>query len=115
MTSDTAAEVAPDLKTCKVYISVFGDDEAKKETIRGLKSAEGFIRRMLAKTINLRNTPELTSAAVKEVIIPMRGSLISFRMMLESSFCTSPLILVFLILFFLNLIPHFYLGTSTMI
>ncbi len=49
-----------DLKTCKVYISVFGDDEAKKETIRGLKSAEGFIRRMLAKTINLRNTPELT-------------------------------------------------------
>ena len=60
MTSVTAAEVAPDLKTCKVYISVFGDDEAKKETIRGLKSAEGFIRRMLAKTINLRNTPELT-------------------------------------------------------
>ena len=56
MTSVTAA----DLKTCKVYISVFGDDEAKKETIRGLKSAEGFIRRMLAKTINLRNTPELT-------------------------------------------------------
>ena len=54
MTSVTAAEVAPDLKTCKVYISVFGDDEAKKETIRGLKSAEGFIRRMLA------NTPELT-------------------------------------------------------
>ena len=52
--------IAPDLKTCKVYISVFGDDEAKKETIRGLKSAEGFIRRMLAKTINLRNTPELT-------------------------------------------------------
>ena len=56
-----------------------------------------------------------SSAAVTEVIIPMRGSLISFRMMLESSFCTSPLILVFLILFFLNLIPHFYLGTSTMI
>ena len=55
-----------------------------------------------------------TSAAVTEVIIPMRGSLISFRMILESSFCTSPLILVFLILFFLNLIPHFYLGTSTM-
>ena len=37
MTSVTAAEVAPDLKTCKVYISVFGDDEAKKETIRGFK------------------------------------------------------------------------------
>ena len=60
MTSVTAAEVAPDLKTCKVYISVFGDDEAKKETIRGLKSAEGFIRRELARTINLRNTPDIT-------------------------------------------------------
>ena len=48
MTSVTAAEVAPDLKTCKVYISVFGDDEAKKETIRGLKSAEGYIRRQTA-------------------------------------------------------------------
>ena len=60
MTSVTAAEVAPDLKTCKVYISVLGDAEAKKETIRGLKSAEGFIRHMLAKNMNLRNTPELT-------------------------------------------------------
>ena len=60
MTSVVAVKVAPDLKTCKVYISVLGDAEAKKETIRGLKSAEGFIRRMLAKTINLRNTPELT-------------------------------------------------------
>ena len=59
MTSVTAAEVAPDLKTCKVYISVFGDDEAKKETIRGLKSAEGYIRRQLARTVNLRNTPEI--------------------------------------------------------
>ncbi len=55
-----AVEVAPDLKTCKAYISVLGDEEAKKETIRGLKTAEGFIRRKLAKTINLRNTPELT-------------------------------------------------------
>ena len=36
------------------------DEEQAKDTIRGLKSAEGFIRRMLAKTINLRNTPELT-------------------------------------------------------
>ena len=60
MTSVMACEVTPDLKFAKIYVSVLGDDEAKKETIRGLKSAEGFIRRMLAKTINLRNTPELT-------------------------------------------------------
>ena len=59
MTSVTAVEVAPDLKTCRAYISVLGDGEAKKNTIAGLKSAEGYIRRQLAKRINLRNTPEI--------------------------------------------------------
>lgn len=60
MTSVTGAEVAPDLKTCKVYISVLGDQKAKEDTIAGLHSAEGYIRRLLAKNLNLRNTPELT-------------------------------------------------------
>ena len=59
MTSVTAVEVAPDLKTCRAYISVMGNEEAKKNTIAGLKSAEGYIRRQLAKNINLRNTPEI--------------------------------------------------------
>lgn len=59
MTSVTAVEVAPDLKTCRAYISVLGDAEAKKNTIEGLKNAEGYIRRQLAKSINLRNTPEI--------------------------------------------------------
>ncbi|HIV37690.1 MAG TPA: 30S ribosome-binding factor RbfA [Candidatus Blautia stercorigallinarum] len=59
MTSVTAVEVAPDLKTCRAYISVLGDDEAKRNTLEGLKNAEGYIRRQLAKTINLRNTPEI--------------------------------------------------------
>ena len=61
MTSVTGVEVTPDLKFCKVYISVLGDDEAKAETMAGLKSAAGFIRRELARTVNLRNTPELNS------------------------------------------------------
>ncbi len=52
--------VAPDLKTCKVYVSVLGDEDKAAETLAGLKSAEGFIRRELAHTVNLRNTPELT-------------------------------------------------------
>ena len=60
MTSVVQVSVTPDLKICKAYISVLADEEQAKDTIRGLKSAEGFIRRMLAKTINLRNTPELT-------------------------------------------------------
>ena len=59
MTSVTAVEVAPDLKTCSAYISVMGNEEAKNNTIAGLKSAEGYIRRQLAKNINLRNTPEI--------------------------------------------------------
>ena len=59
MTSVTRVIVATDLKTCKVYISVFGDEEKKEETMAGLKSSEGFLRRMLARNLNLRNTPEL--------------------------------------------------------
>ena len=60
MTSVVSVEVTPDLKYCKVYISVLGDEESQKSTLEGLKSAEGYIRSQLAKTINLRNTPELT-------------------------------------------------------
>ena len=59
MTSVTAAEVAPDLKTCKAYISVLGSEKEKSDTIAGLRSAEGYIRRQLAKRLNLRNTPEI--------------------------------------------------------
>ena len=59
MTSVVAVEVAPDLKTAKAYISVLGDEEAQKNTIAGLKSAEGYIRSRLARTVNLRNTPEI--------------------------------------------------------
>ncbi|MFT4146860.1 MAG: 30S ribosome-binding factor RbfA [Mobilitalea sp.] len=60
MTSVVHVEVAPDLKTAKVYISVLGDEESKKSTLAGLKSAASFIRGQLAKSLNLRNTPELT-------------------------------------------------------
>lgn len=59
MTSVVSVEVAPDLKTCKAYISVLGDEKAAQDTLAGLKSAEGYIRRSLARSINLRNTPEI--------------------------------------------------------
>ena len=59
MTSVVSVEVAPDLKTCKAYISVLGDEQSQRDTITGLKSAEGYIRRELARTVNLRNTPEI--------------------------------------------------------
>lgn len=59
LTSVVAVEVAPDLKTAKAFISVLGDEESQKKTLEGLRSAEGFIRRELARSINLRNTPEI--------------------------------------------------------
>lgn len=89
MTCVTDVEVAPDLKTCKVYVSVLGDEEARKRTLEGLRSAEGFMKRQLASRLNLRNTPSLTfisdssteygmkmSAMIDEVIaqIPDRSS-----------------------------------------
>ena len=52
--------VTPDLKYCKAYISVLGNEEAQKSTMEGLKNAKPYIRRMLASSVNLRNTPELT-------------------------------------------------------
>ena len=59
MTSVVAVEVAPDLKTCKAWISVLGDEKAQADTPAGLESAEGYIRGQLARTINLRNTPQI--------------------------------------------------------
>ena len=59
LTSVVTVEVAPDLKTCKAYISVLGDQEAQEKTLEGLNSAVGYIRRQLAKNLNLRNTPEI--------------------------------------------------------
>lgn len=60
MTTIVAVDVAPDLKHAKIYISVLGDDQSCKDTITGLKSAAPFLRSQLAKSVNLRNTPELT-------------------------------------------------------
>lgn len=59
MTSVVSVEVTPDLKFCKAYISVLGNEEAGQATIQGLKSAEGYVRRELARRVNLRNTPQI--------------------------------------------------------
>lgn len=59
MTSVVSVEVAPDLKTCKAYISVMGTEEEAQNTLAGLKSGVGYIRNQLARAVNLRNTPEI--------------------------------------------------------
>ncbi len=58
-TSVTDVEVAPDLKSCKVWVSMLGDGTAVEAGLEGLRSAEGFLKRQLARELNLRNTPEL--------------------------------------------------------
>ena len=60
MVSVTRADTTNDLKLCKVYVSVLGDADAKKESMRGLKSSSGFVRQLLARRMELRNTPELS-------------------------------------------------------
>lgn len=60
MTTIVAVEVTPDLKYCKAYVSVLGGEEAAKNAITGLKNAVGYIRRELARRVNLRNTPEIS-------------------------------------------------------
>lgn len=59
MTSVSDVIVTGDLKYAKIYISVLGSKKEKEDCMAGLKSATPFIRTQLAKTVNLRNTPEL--------------------------------------------------------
>jgi ribosome-binding factor A len=59
MTSVMDVEVAPDLKTCKVWVTVMGNDEDRARTAEGLKSAAGYVRSTLAKELNMRYTPEI--------------------------------------------------------
>ena len=63
MASITDARVTADLKYCTVYVSVLGDEQSVSDTLEGLKSASGYIRRELAHTVNLRITPELRFVA----------------------------------------------------
>ena len=59
LVSVSKVEVTNDLKECKCYISVLGDQESGQKTIEGLNSAKGFVRKRLAESLNMRNTPEV--------------------------------------------------------
>ncbi len=58
MTSVVSVSVTKDLKYAKAYISIMGDEETKKEALKGLKSAAGFIRREIGSRVLLRALPE---------------------------------------------------------
>ena len=74
MTSITSVDVAKDLKTAKIYISVLGDEGALSGTMEGLESSSGFIRGRLARELNLRNTPELRFIADSSIAYGMKMS-----------------------------------------
>ncbi len=59
MVTVVSVEVTPDLKYCKAYISVLGSEEAAQNALLALNRAVGFVRKELARRVNLRNTPEL--------------------------------------------------------
>lgn len=58
MISITRVKATPDLKYAKVYVSIL-NPKSVEETMKGLKESAGFIRSQVAKTVNLRITPEL--------------------------------------------------------
>ncbi|MCL2361192.1 MAG: 30S ribosome-binding factor RbfA [Defluviitaleaceae bacterium] len=54
------AETTSDMKFCKIYVSVLGDEAKQKDSMEALKSGTGFVRKRIAEVINLRVTPEIT-------------------------------------------------------
>lgn len=59
MVSVTNVNVSGDLQHAKIYVSIYGSDEARTETMQGLKSATGYVRRELGHRVRLRRTPEV--------------------------------------------------------
>ena len=59
LVSITRCDVTGDLHYCKVYVSVLGTPEEQKDTLKGLKSAAGFLRREVSSKVLLRHMPEL--------------------------------------------------------
>ena len=60
MVSVTDVDVSGDLQHAKIFVSIYGTDEARAATMEGLESACGYIRGQLGKRVNLRRTPELS-------------------------------------------------------
>ncbi|MCM0648582.1 30S ribosome-binding factor RbfA [Clostridium swellfunianum] len=60
MVSVTRVDVTKDLRYAKVFVSIFGNEEEKKNSLNALKNSSGFIRREVGHRVNLRFTPEIT-------------------------------------------------------
>ena len=63
----TEVEMTGDLREAKIYVSIMGNDEQIKNSMEGLQSALGFVRREIGKRIRLRFTPEISFAPDKSL------------------------------------------------
>jgi ribosome-binding factor A len=68
----TAVKTSPDLRHASVYVSVLGDEAVRAESMDGLRSAEGFLQRLLARELTLKHTPTLTFAYDPSIDTGMR-------------------------------------------
>ncbi|MGB2923757.1 MAG: 30S ribosome-binding factor RbfA [Limnothrix sp.] len=60
MVSITDVEVSGDLQHAKIFVSIYGSEEARAETMEGLKATRSFVRRMLGQRVRLRRSPEIS-------------------------------------------------------
>lgn len=58
----TAVRTSSDLRHARVYVSVLGDDETRAAGMEGLRSAQGFLQRKVARAVRMKYTPEITFA-----------------------------------------------------
>lgn len=70
----TAVRTSSDLRHARVYVSVLGDEEARAECLDGLRSATGFLQRLVAREVRMKYTPEITFAYDDSVDRGMRIS-----------------------------------------
>lgn len=85
MVSVTDVDVSGDLQHAKIYVSIYGNDEAKAQTMAGLKSATGYVRSELGARVRLRRTPEVVFIEDKSIERGSRVLSLLNKISLESS------------------------------
>lgn len=93
MVSVTDVDVSGDLQHAKIYVSIYGTDETKAETMAGLKSATGFVRSELGARVRLRRTPEVVFIEDRSIergtkVLSLLNQLQNQRLLSENS-CNS--------------------------
>lgn len=88
MVSVTDVDVSGDLQHAKIFVSIYGSDEAREETMAGLKSATGYVRSELGQRLRLRRTPEVIFSEDRSI---ERGTrMLSLLNRLEQERATKP-------------------------